>query len=135
MLFISIHEDPHTLYPYSGYKWEIGAGAGRGATLNLPMREGADDEDYLKVIAERVAPRLQSFRPQLLMISAGFDGHCDDPLADMNLTEKGFGAMTRMLAEVADECCGGRIVSVLEGGYDMRALGRSVVMHLQALVS
>ena len=134
VFFVSIHEDPHTLYPYSGYKWEIGAGAGRGSTLNVPMPADGGDEQYLAAMSERIVPRLLSFRPQLLMISAGFDAHRDDPESDMNVTDKGFNAMTRMLAGAANECCDGKIVSVLEGGYDLRALGRSVVAHLQALV-
>lgn len=133
VFFISLHEDPHVLYPNSGFDWELGAGAGRGHTLNLPMPLGADDAAYLKAMHERVLPALDGFRPQLLLISAGFDAHRDDPLADISLTEDGYYHMTRLLVEVANRHCHGRLLSILEGGYNLRALGRSVVQHLLAL--
>jgi acetoin utilization deacetylase AcuC-like enzyme len=113
--------------------WEIGLGAGRGYTLNIPLDPGAEDHDYLRVMDGRVLPELEEFAPQVLLISAGFDAHGDDPLAQMNLTEEGFELMTRSLVAVADRHCGGRVISVLEGGYNLRALGRSVVRHLIAL--
>lgn len=133
VLFVSLHQDPEVLYPHSGYAWEAGTGEGKGYTLNLPLPAGTDDAAYLEVVASRVIPRLEEFRPELLLISAGFDGHRDDPLADLELTEQGFYDVTRLLAEVADRHCGGRVVSMLEGGYNLRALGRSVVKHLLAL--
>ena len=83
---------------------------------------------------EKVLPRLRSFGPELLLISAGFDAHRDDPLADLELTEEGFAEITRLLVQVANEHCAGRVVSILEGGYDLRALGRSVVAHLVAML-
>jgi acetoin utilization deacetylase AcuC-like enzyme len=133
VFFVSLHEDPHVLYPHSGFEWELGAAAGRGYTLNLPMAPGADDATYLKAMHERVLPGLESFDPQLLLVSAGFDAHSDDPLADINLTEDGFYQITRLLVEVANRHCHGRLLSILEGGYNLRALGRSVVQHLLAL--
>ena len=81
-------------------------------------------------MSERVIPALEAFAPQFLLVSAGFDAHKHDPLAQMELSEAGFEGMTRLLCEVADRHCGGRLVSTLEGGYDLRALGRSVVRHL-----
>lgn len=133
VLFASVHEDPHVLYPNSGYDWEIGAGEGKGHTLNVPMPPGAGDAEYVKAMSEHVMPKLEHFRPELLLISAGFDAHRDDPLADIGLTEEGFFHITRLLVEVANRHCHGRIVSVLEGGYNLRALGKSVVQHLLAL--
>ena len=133
ILFISLHQHPATLYPGSGHEWETGVGKGRGLTLNLPFQPGAGDDDYLEVIDHRVVPKVTAFRPELLMISAGFDGHQDDPLAEINLTEEGFERITRRLVDLASACCDGRIVSLLEGGYNLRALGRSVVRHLVAL--
>lgn len=130
---ISLHESPRTCYPGTGFAWEIGTGRGRGYTLNLPFDAGARDADYVRTVDARVVPELDEFRPQVLLISAGFDGHRDDPLASLNLTEEGFELMTRSLAAVADRHCEGRIVSVLEGGYDLRALARSVVHHLIGL--
>ena len=133
VLFISLHQDPRTCYPGTGYEWEAGQGAGRGFTLNLPFAPGAADDDYLGVMEARVVPKLEEFRPDFLLISAGFDAHRDDPLAQIDLSEEAFDRMTRMLADVADAQCGGRVVSALEGGYNLRALGRSVVRHLIAL--
>jgi acetoin utilization deacetylase AcuC-like enzyme len=133
VMFVSLHQHPRTCYPGSGMGWEIGLGAGRGYTLNIPLDPGAEDHDYLRVMDGRVLPELEEFAPQVLLISAGFDAHGDDPLAQMNLTEEGFELMTRSLVAVADRHCGGRVISVLEGGYNLRALGRSAVRHLIAL--
>lgn len=133
VLFISLHQDPRTLYPGSGHEWERGRGPGEGTTINLPMKPGSDDEDYLQALDERVLPALQEFAPEVLFISAGFDAHRDDPLAQIELSESGFHAITRRLVDFADGHCGGRVISALEGGYSLRALGRSVVRHLVAL--
>jgi acetoin utilization deacetylase AcuC-like enzyme len=133
VLFISLHQDPRTLYPGSGYAWETGTGPGAGYTLNIPFRPGADDEDYLHAIEAQVLPELDKFRPEVLMLSAGFDAHAEDPLAQVQLSEEGFEHITRLLVESANRHCAGRVVSALEGGYNLRALGRSVVRHLAAL--
>jgi acetoin utilization deacetylase AcuC-like enzyme len=133
VLFISLHQHPSTCYPGSGHEWDIGRGAGRGYTLNIPFDPGADDDDYLAAFESRVVPKLDDFRPEVLLISAGFDAHRDDPLAGINLSEECFEVMTRVLAAAADRHCAGRVVSNLEGGYNLRALGRSVVRHLIGL--
>jgi acetoin utilization deacetylase AcuC-like enzyme len=133
VLFISLHQDPRTCYPGTGYAWEVGDGGGRGFTLNIPMPPGAGDEEYANAFDSKVSPKLEDFRPDLLMISAGFDAHRDDPLAQVELSEEAFERMTRMLVQSANAHCQGRIVSALEGGYNLRALGRSVVRHLIGL--
>jgi acetoin utilization deacetylase AcuC-like enzyme len=133
VFFCSMHEDPRTCYPGSGYAWERGVGDGVGTTLNIPFRPHARDDDYLIAVRERVVPALDAFGPEVLMISAGFDAHLDDPLAHVQLSEDGFEQISRELAAFADRQCGGRIVSALEGGYNLRALGRSVVKHLIGL--
>jgi acetoin utilization deacetylase AcuC-like enzyme len=133
VLFISLHQHPRTCYPGTGYEKEIGIGAGEGFTLNIPMRPRSDDEDYILAIQDRVVPALSDFRPEILLISAGFDGHRDDPLAHVNLSDDAFETMTSQLVQVANAHCGGRVVSALEGGYNLRALGRCVVRHLIAL--
>jgi acetoin utilization deacetylase AcuC-like enzyme len=133
VLFISMHQSPTTCYPGSGFEWEIGTGRGRGYTVNLPFDPGAGDRDYLRVMEARVVPELDEFRPEFLLISAGFDAHADDPLAQIELSDEGFELLTRALVAVADHHCGGRVVSLLEGGYNLQALGRSVVRHLIAL--
>jgi acetoin utilization deacetylase AcuC-like enzyme len=133
VLFISLHQHPRTCYPGSGYAYEIGCDAGRGFTMNIPFDPGSDDDDYLRAIEQRVVPKLNEFRPQLLMISAGFDAHREDPLAQISLSDECFELMTRSLVAVANRHCDGKIVSILEGGYNLHALGRSVVRHLIGL--
>jgi acetoin utilization deacetylase AcuC-like enzyme len=135
VLFISLHQDPRTLYPGSGHGYEAGVGKGEGFTLNIPMTPGADDVDYLAALDEKVLPVLRAYRPEALLISAGFDAHHADPLAQIQLSEECYEQMTRLLVGVADDHCGGRVVSALEGGYELRALGRSVVRHLIGLAS
>jgi acetoin utilization deacetylase AcuC-like enzyme len=133
VFFVSLHQDPRTCYPGSGYAYETGVGPGEGFTLNLPMPPAADDTQYLKAFDEHVLPAVDAFAPEALLISAGFDAHRDDPLAQVDLSEECFEAMTRQLAHLADARCGGRVISVLEGGYNLRALGRSVVRHVRGL--
>jgi acetoin utilization deacetylase AcuC-like enzyme len=134
-LFISMHQHPRTCYPGTGFESETGSGAGEGFTVNIPFPPGYDDDDYLRAMNAQVLPRIDEFRPEFLLISAGFDAHRDDPLAQMELTEDGFEQMTRLLVGCANRHCNGRIVSALEGGYNLRALGRSVVRHLVGLAS
>jgi acetoin utilization deacetylase AcuC-like enzyme len=134
-LFISLHQHPRTCYPGTGFEWETGRGAGEGLTVNIPVAPGSDDSRYLAAMNEKVLPRIDQFRPEFLLISAGFDAHRDDPLAQMELTESGFEQMTRLLVAAADTHCAGRVVSALEGGYNLRALGRSVVRHLVGMAS
>ena len=133
VFFVSMHEDPRTCYPGSGYDWESGVGPGVGYTMNVPFPPGSGDDAYLAALTDKVIPALDAFAPEVLMISAGFDAHLDDPLASVELSEAGFAGMTRQLVAFADRHCNGRIVSVLEGGYHLRALGRSLVRHLIAL--
>jgi acetoin utilization deacetylase AcuC-like enzyme len=133
VLFISLHQDPRTCYPGSGYDWEKGVGLGVGHTLNVPFDPGSGDAEYLAAMRSRVIPALDAFRPEMLLISAGFDAHRDDPLAQIHLSDEAFETITRELAAAADRHCKGRIVSLLEGGYNLRALGRSVVRHLVGL--
>jgi acetoin utilization deacetylase AcuC-like enzyme len=131
VLFFSIHQSP--LYPGTGARREGGLGAGAGYNLNAPVPAGSVDEDYTRIFEETLIPAAREFSPDLVMISAGFDAHEDDPLAGMNVTTEGFGALTRLVRDIADEHCGGRIVSTLEGGYSLSGLSSSVVAHLEAL--
>ncbi len=132
-LFISLHQHPRTCYPGSGYDYETGTGAGEGLTVNIPFMPGSGDELYLAAMHEKVIPRIDQFKPDFLLISAGFDAHQDDPLAGIELSEECFERMTRLLCEAANRHCDGKVVSALEGGYNLRALGRSVVRHLIAM--
>jgi acetoin utilization deacetylase AcuC-like enzyme len=135
VLFISLHQDPRTCYPGSGYGWEKGVDHGLGTTLNIPFDPGTGDDEYAAAMQAQVIPALDAFAPEILLISAGFDAHLDDPLAQIQLSEDAFESMTRDLVAVANRHCGGKIVSLLEGGYHLRALGRSVVRHLVGLQS
>jgi acetoin utilization deacetylase AcuC-like enzyme len=103
--------------------------------VNLPFEPGSDDGEYLKVIDHRVLPELDEFGPQVLLVSAGFDAHGDDGISNVQLTEECYELMMRALVGAAKHHCQGRVVSVLEGGYNLRALGRSVVRHLIGLAS
>ncbi len=131
VFYASLHQQP--LYPGTGAREETGSGAGRGATLNVPLPPGADDMRYLRAFDEVVAPAVREFRPQLLLVSAGYDAHEDDPLGMQRVTTAGFGALSRRVGALATECCGGRLVMVLEGGYNHDALAHSVAATLRAL--
>jgi acetoin utilization deacetylase AcuC-like enzyme len=131
VLFISLHQYP--FYPGSGAGSEHGAGAGAGYTINLPLTAGGGDEVYVSAFEDVVLPALRAFSPQLLLVSAGFDAHADDPLAMMTMSTAGYGRLASMLHTVARECCDGRLVLVLEGGYNLTALGDSVVATLRSL--
>ncbi|MGE5612272.1 MAG: histone deacetylase, partial [Bacillota bacterium] len=133
VFFASLHQHPQTIYPGSGYDWEIGVGPGQGYTMNLSFNPGAGDEEYLSAVDTRIVPALEEYRPQVMLMSAGFDAHRDDPLAQIELSEEAFEVMTRALARVTEFEGKGRVISVLEGGYNLRALGRSVVRHLMGL--
>ncbi|HEY8668226.1 MAG TPA: histone deacetylase, partial [Tepidisphaeraceae bacterium] len=135
VLFISMHQHPATLWPRSGHDWEIGTGAGRGTILNLPFDPGAGDEEYLMAMEHYVLPALDEFHPEMLLISAGFDAHRDDPLAQIELSDAAYEIMTRELVALAERHCEGKVVSALEGGYNLMALGRGVVRHLIGLQS
>jgi len=129
LLYISTHQFPY--YPGTGAADEIGRGPGEGFTINVPISVGAADADYQLVFSDVVTPALRQFNPDLLLVSAGFDAHERDPLGGMRLTAGGFAAMTMELRRVAEECCGGRMAMVMEGGYDFLALTES----LRAVVS
>jgi acetoin utilization deacetylase AcuC-like enzyme len=123
VLFISSHQFP--FYPGTGAADEIGAGAGTGFTANFPMAAGATDADFERVYQAGVAI-LRQFRPELILLSAGFDAHADDPLGGMRVSTAHFGRLTALIAAAADECCEGRLVAVTEGGYDLAALAGSL---------
>ncbi|MFH1069020.1 MAG: histone deacetylase, partial [Candidatus Glassbacteria bacterium] len=134
VLYVSLHQDPHTLFPGTGLAGEAGTGAGRGTVLNLPLAPGTGDEEYLAVFRGKALPAIESFGPQIILISAGFDPHADDPLASLNLTVEAFSRMIEAVCELSGRVCEGRIVSVLEGGYDLNVLAEAVTRHVRALL-
>jgi len=131
VLFISLHQYP--FYPGSGSASERGAGSGEGYTLNIPLPAGSTDQDYHARMLDTVIPALHAFAPDLLLVSTGFDAHTADPLAMMQVTTDAFAEWARLLKDAANELCEGRMVLILEGGYNLRALGESVVAVLGAL--
>ena len=131
VLYMSVHQYP--FYPGTGASEEIGVGAGKGATVNCPLPAGQTDADYGAVFHDLFLPVGRAFAPELIIVSAGYDAHLRDPLADMRVTERGFAAMTSLMAELAEEACGGKLVLLLEGGYDLGALALSVRASLEAL--
>jgi acetoin utilization deacetylase AcuC-like enzyme len=131
VLYMSTHQSP--FYPGSGMFDEVGADAGAGFTVDVPMPAGFGDAEYLRMFDDLLMPIARQFKPQFVLISAGFDCHYRDPLGGMRVTADGFAAMTRRLKQLAAEACGGRMVAVLEGGYDLQALeesGRGVIDEL-----
>ena len=120
VLFISTHQFP--FYPGTGAAGECGHGAGAGFTVNLPIAAGGTNADYERLFEQVVMPVLRQFAPRLILVSAGFDAHRDDPLGGMQVTTEQFGRLTARLVEVADACCEGRIAAITEGGYDLDAL-------------
>ncbi len=131
VLYISCHQSP--LYPGTGAAGERGRGQGEGFTVNVPMLAGGGQVEYLGVFDQVFAPALREYMPELLLVSAGFDAHHDDPLAQMELTSADSGLLSRRLRALAEELCQGRSAWVLEGGYDLRALSQSVVAVLKEL--
>ena len=139
----SFYEDPRVLYisthryvffyPGTGSAQELGKGKGLGFTVNVPLSTGAGDAEYGNIFEKLIKPIALEYQPQLILVSAGFDTHYDDPLGGMEVTEKGFARMTQVLMEVAEATAQGRLVITLEGGYDVSGQGRSVKAVLKEL--
>lgn len=131
VLFVSIHQA--FTYPHSGSLREVGKGMGSGYTVNIPLLAGFGNGEYLALMTRLVKPIALAFQPDLVLVSAGFDIHDDDPLGSMKVTSAGFAGMTRVLMEIADICCRGRLVMTLEGGYHLEALRDSVRSVLEEM--
>ena len=132
VLFFSTHQFPH--YPGTGQATETGTGKGKGFTVNVPMSGGEGDDEYCEVFNNVLVPAADAFQPELILISAGFDAHRDDPLASMNLTAAGYASLTQIVADLAVRHASGRIISCLEGGYHLNGLSESVDQHLLGLL-
>ncbi|MCP4197823.1 MAG: histone deacetylase [Proteobacteria bacterium] len=129
--FISTHQYP--FYPGSGAANDIGSGAARGYTLNVPFPAGVGDEGYVRAFDELLIPYARRFRPDLILVSAGYDAHWRDPLALEQLSLQGYAAMARKVVTLANELCAGRLVVALEGGYDLDVLSYAVLNTLRIL--
>lgn len=134
VMYVSMHETPERTFPGTGFAAETGQGDGTGYTLNVPLWLGSDDATYRRLLTEKVLPAVRGFDPQCLLISAGFDAACEDPMSRINLSTDAFGWITRELVGLAEGCCAGRIVSVLEGGYNLSSLARGAVEHVRAML-
>jgi len=131
VFYFSTHQWPY--YPGTGASTETGSGAGVGATLNVPLPVGSGDAEVIQAYKDKLVPAAEAFRPQFVFISAGFDAHRDDPLAGLKLTEAGYRELTQIVNDIAQRFANGRLVSVLEGGYNLDALARSVEAHVREL--
>lgn len=134
VFFVSLHSDPKSCYPGTGYRQEEGQGPGKGFTLNLPLPLRSGDAEYLAALRNEALPRLRQFAPQLVFISAGFDAHEKDPLAQMRVSRQGFRDMGQAILELAQETASGRLITVLEGGYNLEVLEQCVEDHVRLLL-
>jgi len=133
ILYFSTHQYPY--YPGTGSLQEIGQGKGEGYTINVPLSGGAGDASFVKIFRKILQPAALEFKPELVLLSAGFDTYFQDPLGSMRVTSEGFAALTRILLEIADSCCHGRLVAVLEGGYHIAGLTKSVKAVLEEMLN
>ncbi len=132
VLFVSLHQ--HPLFPMTGALSEIGAGPGLGANCNLPLPAGAGDAGVHQLLDRVVCPLVRDFKPQLVLVSAGFDGHWRDPLAHLNLSLRGYADLVRTLLDLAEETAQGKLVVVLEGGYELQVLSHGIHNTLRLLL-
>ncbi len=131
VFYASVHRYP--FYPGTGAPDEIGIGKGRGFTKNIPFDVGTGDADYLRAVEGQIVRIIDDYKPNAILLSAGFDAHRRDPLGGMLVTEEAYGEITRRIVETAERHCAGRVLSLLEGGYDMEGLAASVAEHVAAL--
>lgn len=131
VLYVSLHQYPH--YPGTGWVDETGKGDGKGYTINFPFPPGTGEEEYLLALKRIIIPAGEGFGPDLLMVSAGYDSHADDLLCSMRLVDGSYRKMTDMLTGLAEDCCNGRLIATLEGGYNLSAQARSVVQTVAGL--
>jgi len=133
VLFFDTHQ--HPLYPGTGAATETGKGAGAGLTINCPFPAGSGRKEIIGAFREKLLPAAQAFRPDLVLVSAGFDSRIDDPLGSFKLTDEDFAELTGIVKEIAAEHCGGRLVSTLEGGYNLAGLASAAASHVRALMA
>ena len=125
VLNVSIHQDPRTFYPGTGFVEQTGIRRGAGYTVNIPVPAGTGDTDYVHILKDFVAPLMRRYRPEFVVVCAGQDSHEDDAMSALSLTENGYAEMTRLILVEAKKMCGGRMIVVLEGGYELGSFVRS----------
>ena len=132
VFFFSVHQSP--LYPGTGARSESGRDSGQGATLNCPLPPGAGEAEFLAALRDELIPAAERFRPEFVLVSAGFDAHRADPLGGLEVSTEAYAEATRIVCDIADRWARGRVVSTLEGGYDLDALTECVLTHLGAML-
>ncbi|MEX2516947.1 MAG: histone deacetylase, partial [Gammaproteobacteria bacterium] len=133
VLFFSTHDI--NAYPGTGHSGDTGSGAGKGYTINVPLGCGATDADIIAAFRDRLLPAATDFKPEFILISAGFDSRESDLLGCYDITDAGFAELTRMMLELADQHCAGRLVSILEGGYNLQGNASAAAAHVGELVT
>jgi len=131
VLYLSTHQYP--FYPGTGASYEVGTGEGEGFTVNVPLSPGHGDGDFIRIFEELFRPILLEYEPDIILVSAGFDTYEHDLIGGMAVTPEGYGQQTRILLEIAEEICGGKLVATLEGGYDLDGLAKSVKSVLETM--
>ena len=135
VFYYSIHQHPSFAYPGTGREFEYGAGSGHGYTKNNPVLPGQGDAEYKKLITENLLVDFERFRPEVILVSAGFDAHADDDMSDMNLTTQWYSWIMKKIVEMADRYADGRLISVLEGGYSLKRLPELAKNHIEILLN
>ncbi|MBT3226955.1 MAG: histone deacetylase [Deltaproteobacteria bacterium] len=133
VFYCSIHENPAVCYPGTGFQNETGIGEGQGYTLNVPMRSFSGDDEYLQVLEETFIPAWREYKPDIVLISVGYDAHRDDPLARISITETTYKAYVEALCQIAAEFSSGKVVTFLEGGYNLEVIPKLALIHAKAL--
>jgi acetoin utilization deacetylase AcuC-like enzyme len=135
VLYISIHEHPTFSFPGTGYAEDTGTGAGKGATLNIPLLPGAGDKACITALDKKVEPVVEAFQPQAMIVAAGFDGHALDDMSGLTYSTDLFGRLGEYMAAWAQTYCRSKVLTILEGGYHLQALAASVEKYLAGLAS
>ena len=133
VLYCSLHQWGRGFYPGTGAANETGTGPGEGYTVNVPLAAGTGGDEFLQAFRARIAPAVNAFQPDLLLVSAGYDAHEDDPIGGMRLNDVAYNNLSREMLSLADRWCGGRVAFLLEGGYDVDALARCVANTIEIL--
>ncbi len=131
VMYVSLHQYP--FYPGSGSADEIGSGDAKGTTINYPLKAGVGDKEFIDIFDNSISDKVLKYNPDLIIVSAGFDAHMSDPIGGLRVTTEGYHNISKTINKLAGEVCGGKIISSLEGGYNLKALAESVAAHLIAL--
>jgi acetoin utilization deacetylase AcuC-like enzyme len=134
VFYYSIHEHPSFSFPGTGREFEKGTGPGLGYTLNSPVLPGQGDKEYKEILERDLFPAFESFKPEVILVSAGFDAHMDDDMSDISLSTEGFTWMIERIMEMAEKYSKGRLISILEGGYSLKRLPELIRNHVEVLL-